>query len=72
MWLCTIFTLFEIHVIHLPIEYLALKPLCVALMSVRNLSSKEEPVECWVDGRVSPQSLEIRSALRVEPSRSSK
>lgn len=29
----------------LPMEYLALKPLWVTLVSVRNLSSKKEPVE---------------------------
>lgn len=61
-----------VTVICLPMEYFALKPLCVTLVSVRNLSIMEEPVECWVDGRVLPQSREIKLALDVEPSRSSK
>lgn len=68
----TIFRLYVITVIGLPMKYFALKPLCVMLVSVRNLSVMEEPVECWVDGRVLPQSREIKSALDVEPSRSSK
>lgn len=53
-------------------EYFALKPLCVTLVSVRNLSIMEEPVECWVEGRVLPQSREIKLALDVGPSRTSK
>lgn len=56
----------------LPMEYLALKPLWVTLVSVRNLSSKKEPVESWVDGRVLPQSLEMSSAFKLEPSCSSR
>lgn len=60
------------NLIHLLMEYFALKPLCVTLWSVRNLSNMEEPVECWVEGRLLPQSREIKLALDVEPSRSSK
>ena len=53
-------------------EYLALKPLCTTLVSVRKRSSMEEAVECWVEGRVLPHSLAMGSASNVAPSLSSR
>lgn len=55
----------------LPMEYLALKPICVTLPSVRNRIYMVVPDECCVDGRVLPQSLPIKAASDVGPSRTS-
>lgn len=69
--ICTLFIISGIFR-NLPIENFALNPLCVTLVSVRNRSRMEEPVECWVEGLVLPHSLEIKFALNIEPSLTSK
>lgn len=61
----------SVPVTHSPMEYLALKPLCVMLLSVRKRRYMVEPVECSVEGLVLPHSFARELASEVAPSRSS-
>lgn len=56
----------------LPIEYLALNPTWVELLSDRNLKYITSPEDNWLLGKEVPQNLEIIGAFESAPSRNSR
>lgn len=53
-------------------EYLALNPTCVGLLSDRNLKYIISPEDKWLLGKNVPQSLESTGAFESAPSRNSR
>lgn len=53
-------------------EYLALNPTWVGLLSDRNLKYISSPEDNWLAGREAPQNLESIGAFESAPSRNSR